>query len=169
VFAGLRGLFQGVGLLYDLLKMRQSLNSTFPHFYFHFVACAAGCFKKVFINGRMFDFTSITTQFKVLPGCSDMDLLSTPASTDPCQSHSCRNGRCRAVNETNYVCSCRRGYSGPVCDVGQSAILSDLSTLCVYQIYKFTRFRQRQVMAEIMFSLGFCRSVCVFVHNGVTS
>ena len=77
----------------------------------------AGCFKKVFINGRMFDFTSITTQFKVLPGCSDVDLLSTTASSDPCESHMCRNGRCRAVNETNYVCKCRRGYSGPMCDV----------------------------------------------------
>ena len=82
----------------------------------------------------MFDFTSITTQFKVLPGCSDVDLLSTTASSDPCESHLCRNGRCRAVNETNYVCKCKRGYSGAMCDVGECYF-----TLTAAELWSFTK------------------------------
>lgn len=61
----------------------------------------AGCFKKVFMNGRMFDFTSITTQFKVLPGCS--------VTTDPCETHECKNGRCHALDAHRYKCECSNG------------------------------------------------------------
>ena len=70
----------------------------------------SGCFKKVFINGRMFDFTSITTQFKVLPGCS--------VTTDPCETHQCKSGRCHALDANRYKCECSIGFSGTLCDIG---------------------------------------------------
>ena len=75
----------------------------------------AGCFKKVFINGRMFDFTSITTQFKVLPGCS--------VTTDPCEAHQCKSGRCHALDTVRYKCECDDGFSGTLCDIGLSSEL----------------------------------------------
>ena len=80
----------------------------------------------------MFDFTSITTQFKVLPGCSSSG-VDRGVATDPCDAHSClrRGGRCRPVNQTDYVCVCRRGFSGPRCDVGLYIIVRALFTACI--------------------------------------
>lgn len=67
-----------------------------------------GCFKKVFINGRMFDFTTVTAQFKVMPGCSD-----------PCERNDCVNGKCIVIDSVRYKCECKQGYSGKACDIGE--------------------------------------------------
>ncbi len=53
----------------------------------------AGCFRKVYVNGRMMDFSSTTNnQYKIKPGCPTHD------ETDPCEAHMCKYGKCKVPN-----------------------------------------------------------------------
>jgi len=75
-----------------------------------------GCLKRMTINNRVVDFSTRTgvQQYKVVPGCPRYEKI------DPCESHMCSaQGKCRPLPdvEAGYECVCRRGYSGPMCDI----------------------------------------------------
>ena len=71
-----------------------------------------GCFESVHVNGRLQDFTSSNSQYKVMAGCPRYE------QNDPCESHMCKYGRCEASEGLSYTCVCRRGYAGAMCDRG---------------------------------------------------
>ncbi len=74
-----------------------------------------GCLRKVFVNGRMMDFSATpNSHYKLTPGCPRYD------RSNPCESHMCKNGKCRALKGMSYKCECQRGYSGPMCDMGKN-------------------------------------------------
>ena len=76
----------------------------------------------MFVNGRPTDFSATTVQFKVVPGCEQHQVRGdNPYLTDrhPCSSHPCKYGRCHTLGETDYKCKCRRGFSGPNCEIGR--------------------------------------------------
>ena len=78
----------------------------------------SGCLKKIWINDRLVDFSSITTQYKVVPGCPRHE------KANPCEEHMCKFGKCRPLEGMSYECECRRGYSGAMCDLGVYTVYS---------------------------------------------
>lgn len=38
---------------------------------------------------------------------------------DPCEENQCKKGKCIPVDDDNYECKCRSGWSGRFCDQGE--------------------------------------------------
>jgi len=70
-----------------------------------------GCFHKLYVNGRMVDFSMGLTRYKLIPGCPNGE------KADPCDAHMCKFGSCTPLEGMSYKCRCRKGYSGAMCDV----------------------------------------------------
>ena len=71
-----------------------------------------GCFHKVYVNGRMVDFSMGITRYKLIPGCPNGE------KANPCDAHMCKFGQCQPLEGMSYKCKCRKGYTGAMCDVG---------------------------------------------------
>ncbi|XP_013386131.1 slit homolog 2 protein isoform X2 [Lingula anatina] len=75
-----------------------------------------GCYRKVYINGRLIDFvtTKDLVQNKVTPGCPAHD------NPDPCVPNMCKHGKCQPLKGMSFKCNCHKGWSGTLCDEAPS-------------------------------------------------
>ncbi|KAK2163803.1 hypothetical protein LSH36_74g12006 [Paralvinella palmiformis] len=75
----------------------------------------SGCLHKIYINERPVDFTDAVKQYKVTPGC--FQVQREERVIDLCYKHRCKIGKCRPLKDgSGYKCRCKRGYTGKYCD-----------------------------------------------------
>jgi hypothetical protein len=81
---------------------------------------------------------------------------------NPCSSSPCLNqGICNFVASNLFTCSCRTGFSGPLCQFGQSSVCVGVNacqngTLCFKWVVYVT------IVFKIIYSGGICRQINTF-------
>lgn len=73
------------------------------------------------------DVVSAEKQQKISPGCIPGHGYQQQEATavDPCNENQCNKGKCVPVNDHDYECKCRSGWSGKYCDQGDLELSLD--------------------------------------------